>query len=247
MKAIIIAAGPGSRLKDKTSDRPKCMLEFNGRPLLEHQMEALRKAGVAEISVIKGYRKEKINYPELKYYINDDYLNNNILHSLFHAEDEMDGEFIAVYSDILYDSSIVSRLMESKQDISILVDVDWKGYYEGRLDHPIEEAENVSFDGGNRVIEIGKRRPGMDAAQGEFVGMMKCSREGARIFREHFNKLKEKYEGKPFQEASVFKKAYLTDMFQDLTDSGIPVHCVLIEKGWKEIDTVEDYDNLVER
>ena len=110
MKAIIIAAGPGSRLKDKTSDRPKCMLEFNGRPLLEHQMEALRKAGVAEISVIKGYRKEKINYPELKYYINDDYLNNNILHSLFHAEDEMDGEFIAVYSDILYDSSIVSRL-----------------------------------------------------------------------------------------------------------------------------------------
>ena len=245
MKAIIIAAGPGSRLKDKTADRPKCMLEFNGKPLLEHQMEALKGAGVGKISVIKGYKKEKIDYPDLTYYINDDYLNNNILHSLFHAENEMDSEFIAAYSDILYDASVVSKLMQSKDDISILVDVDWQGYYEGRADHPIEEAENVLFDSGNKVIEIGKRRPDTKDAQGEFIGMMKCSKEGARIFREHFNKLKRVYEGKPFQEAAIFKKAYLTDMFQDLTDSGVPVHCVLIEKGWKEIDTVEDYDNLV--
>ena len=66
MKAIIIAAGIGSRLNPLTNDKPKCMLQYKGKVLLQHQIDALRGAGIDRIVVIKGYKKEVINYPDLR-------------------------------------------------------------------------------------------------------------------------------------------------------------------------------------
>lgn len=244
MKAIIIAAGMGVRLNPLTDDRPKCMLKFKGKTLLEYQIEALRGAGIDRIALIKGYKKEKINYPGLIYYINDNYQNNNILHSLFYAEKEMNDEFIAAYSDIYYTQDIVGRFLDSKEDIAIVVDIDWRGYYEGRTEHPIKEAENVIFDANNNVVKIGKILPDKDAVHGEFIGMMKCSKRGALIFRRYFHRLKQIYSGKSFQKAPVFEKAYLTDIFQDMVDYGVKINCVIIEKGWVEIDTIQDFKRL---
>lgn len=244
MKAIIIAAGMGSRLNPLTDCKPKCMLEIKGKTLLQHQIDALRGAGINEIALIKGYRKEMIDCPDLTYYINNDYQNNNILHSLFYAEKEMGDEFIAAYSDIIYDAEIVKRLLSSKADISIVVDIDWRGYYEGRTEHPVEEAENVVFNADNNVVKIGKILPNKNDVHGEFIGMMKCSKEGAAIFKRYFNRLKQVYSGKPFQHASMFEKAYLTDIFQDMADCGIKINCTIIEKGWAEIDTVQDYERI---
>jgi len=246
MKAIIIAAGKGSRLNPLTNDKPKCMLDIKGKTLLQHQIDALKGGGIDKIALVKGYKKETINYPDLTYYINDDFPNNNILHSLFYAEKEMQDGFVAVYSDIFYGEEIVKRLLESKEDISIVVDIDWRGYYDGRTDHPIQEAENVVFDADNNVLKIGKILPDKKAVHGEFIGMMKCTKKGADIFRNYFNKLKKTYSGKPFQRAYVFEKAYLTDIFQDMASSGVKINCVIIEKGWAEIDTVQDYNRVNE-
>jgi len=246
MKAIIIAAGMGSRLNHLTNDKPKCMLELKGKTLLQHQIESLRGAGIDRIALIRGYKKEMINYPDLIYYLNDNYQNNNILHSLFYAEEEMNEDFIAVYSDIFYDKDIVQRLLGSKEDISIVVDIDWRGYYEGRSDHPIEQAENVIFDADNKVVKIGKVLPDKAAVHGEFIGMMKCSKKGASIFKRYFKRLKQIYSGKPFQRAPIFEKAYLTDIFQDMADCGVKINCVIIERGWSEIDTVQDYERVLE-
>ena len=75
--------------------------------------------------------------------------------------------------------------------------------------------------------------------------MMKFSPKGSEIFKKHFHRAKELYWNKPFQRAKIFQKAYLTDMIQELVDIGIKVHCVIIERGWKEIDTVEDYQKAL--
>ena len=246
MKAIIIAAGMGNRLKPLTNDKPKCMLEVRGKTLLQHQIDTFRACGIDEIAVIKGYKKEKINIPGLKYYINDNYENNNILNSLFYAEAELNDEVIFCYSDILFEKFVVERLLQSQEDISLVVDIDWRGYYEGRTNHPIEEAENVIFDADNHVVEIGKIIPHKDAVHGEFIGMVKCSRRGAEILKRHFHRDKELFWGKPFQRASTFENAYLTDIFQDMVDLGVPIHCVIIEKGWIEIDTAQDYERATQ-
>ena len=240
-KALIIAAGLGSRLKKHTENLPKCMLDFGGKTLLQRQLDAYKKNSITDISVIRGYKKEKIKYKGLKYFENTDYKNNNILNSIFYAEDFINGNIIISYSDILFDSTVIKRLLKSNHDISVVVDIDWRGYYVGRKDHPISEAENVIFNSNNEVEKIGKINTGTEEVHGEFIGMVKLTDSGAQIFKEHFHRLKKIYWNKPFQRAKIFQKAYLTDFIQELVDIGIKVHCVIIESGWKEIDTVEDY------
>ena len=240
-KALVIAAGLGSRLKKHTKNLPKCMLDFGGKTLLQRQIDAYKKNSIKDIAVIKGYKKEKINYKGIKYFENTDFKNNNILNSIFYAEDFINGNIIISYSDILFDSTVVKRTLQSNHDISVVVDIDWRGYYVGRKDHPISEAENVIFNSDNKVEKIGKINTGNEEVHGEFIGMIKLSNRGCEIFKEHFHRLKKLYWNKPFQRAVIFQKAYLTDFIQELVDIGIKVHCVIIESGWKEIDTVEDY------
>tara|TARA_B100001250_G_C19726170_1_gene756145 strand:- start:195 stop:1322 length:1128 start_codon:yes stop_codon:yes gene_type:complete len=240
-KALVIAAGLGSRLKKHTKNLPKCMLDFGGKTLLQRQIDAYKKNSIKDIAVIKGYKKEKINYKGIKYFENTDFKNNNILNSIFYAEDFINGNIIISYSDILFDSTVVKRTLQSNHDISVVVDIDWRGYYVGRKDHPISEAENVIFNSNNKVEKIGKINTGNEEIHGEFIGMIKLSNRGCEIFKEHFHRLKKLYWNKPFQRAVIFQKAYLTDFIQELVDIGIKVHCVIIESGWKEIDTVEDY------
>ena len=244
-KALIIAAGLGSRLKKHTENLPKCMLDFGGKTLLQRQLDVYKKCGVKDISLIRGYKKNKINYKGLKYFENTDYKNNNILNSIFYAEEFINGNIIISYSDILFEPIVVKRALESNHDISVVVDIDWRGYYVGRKDHPISEAENVIFNSNNEVEKIGKINTGNQEVHGEFVGMIKLSDRGTEIFKHHFNRLKKIYWNKPFQRAKIFQKAYLTDFIQELVDIGIKVHCVIIESGWKEIDTVEDYQKAL--
>ena len=244
-KALIIAAGLGSRLKKHTENLPKCMLDFGGKTLLQRQLESYKQNGIKNISLVRGYKKEKINYKDIKYFENKDYKNNNILNSIFYADKVINGNIIISYSDILFDKSVVERTLKSDHDISVVVDIDWRGYYVGRKDHPISEAENVIFNSNNEVEKIGKINTGNQEVHGEFIGMIKLSNRGTEIFKEHFHRLKKIYWNKPFQRAKIFQEAYLTDFIQELVDIGIRVHCVIIESGWKEIDTVEDYKNAL--
>lgn len=244
-KAIIIAAGRGSRLKGYTLSLPKCMLRFGDKTLLQRQLDAYRASGVDDICVVRGYKKEKIDYDGLRYFDNVDYQTNNVLNSLFYAEEALNGHVIAAYSDILFEAAVVRRVLQSAADISIVVDIDWHGSYVSRKDHPIEEAENVIFDANNQVVNIGKVLMGKDDVFGEFIGMMKFSPRGAQTFKRHFHRAKALFWDRPFQRAPTFQTAYLTDMLQDMVDLGVPVHCVIIERGWKEIDTVEDYEKAL--
>jgi len=241
MKGIIIAAGKGIRLSPLTNSKPKCLLTIGGKTILQRQIETLRECGVNDIVIIRGYKKEMINYPGVRYYYNDNYENNNILASLFYAEKEMKGDFITSYSDILYRKEIVKKLLASKADISIIVDTKWRKVYEGRIEHPVSEAEKVLVED-NRVIKIGKDPISADETYGEFIGLAKFSAKGAEILKTNYQRVKEEFSGKLFQhEGRMFEKAYLTDIFQELIDRGFTVRNVDIEEGWREVDTVQDY------
>ncbi len=246
MKAIIIAAGPGTRLRPYTEAIPKCLVEVAGKPIVRRQMEIFQKFGLKDIALIRGWRKEKVNLSGITYFDNDDFENNNILHSLFHARDFMDGSFISSYSDIVYEEGIVKDLLDHPGEIGIIVDTVWKKKYKGRLKHPVSEAELVLTDRKGRVKRIGKDVVSPDEATGEFIGLAKFFGKGVKILKNEFNRLEEFYKGKeeePFQHAKKFKKAYLTDMIQELVDRGHEVYGVKIRGGWTEIDTDEDLMN----
>ena len=113
MKAIIVAAGPGSKLNHFTKDRPKCLLKVGKQTIIERALSALRDNGIKDISVVRGWNSELIDYPDITYYHNPDFMNNNILASLFYAEEAMTDEFIFSYSDIIYTRETVAKLLET--------------------------------------------------------------------------------------------------------------------------------------
>lgn len=251
MKAIIIAAGASTRLRHITDNLPKCMLKINGKPILQHTIEVLRNNNITDISVIKGYNKDKINYPDLTYFENNDFLDNNILHSLMHARAKLEEtrdnkeDVIVSYSDIWYENSVIEKLKQSNHPISAVVDTDWESYYEGRTDHPIEEAENVIMDQNQHIIKIGKNVFTAETPkekQGEFIGLWKFTPEGINAFLNHFDRINNALEKtSTFQNAKEWQKSCITDIFQELVNQGENVHCTIIQKGWKEFDTVQDF------
>lgn len=239
MKAIIIAAGMGSRLEHHTTERPKCMVEVRGRSILSYQLEALATHGINDLHVVRGYLSQRLVVPGATYYENVDYRNNNILHSLFHAQAAMDGPFVSTYSDIVYKPEVVQAVVEAPFDIALAVDRQWAKAYEGRHDHPVEQAELTEVDGG-RVLRVGKQ-VGPENAVGEFIGLARYSAEGARVMREVWADVRATHsDDEPFQNAALFRKAYLTDLFLEIIARGHTVGAALIDGGWREIDTVED-------
>jgi len=241
MKAIIVAAGPSSRLMPTTNDKPKCMLQIGDKTIMQRQLEVVRQCGMDDIVVVRGYKKEMINYPGIRYYENTDYESNNILRSLFYAENEMGDGFIFSYSDIIFEQGILEKLLQSGADISLVVDVDWISHYKGRLLHPVEEAELVEV-GDGKITQIGKKICSANRAHGEFIGLARFSKTGAEILRSSYGRVSNQYHSRPFQQAASLEKAYLTDMIQELIDQGYEINNVDIRGGWIEIDTPEDLE-----
>lgn len=241
MKAIIVAAGPSSRLLPITNEKPKCLLEVGGQTILRRALEALRQNGIENIVVVRGYHSNLINYPDITYYQNPNFISNNILRSLFYAEDEMNDDFIFSYSDILYSKEIVEKLVHSQADIALIVDVSWAQHYEGRDQHPISEAELVKVED-DRVVKIGKEVVTPEEAHGEFIGLAKFTKSGGEAMRAAYHRVKEKCLTAPFHHAASLEKAYMTDMIQELVNSGSVVKSVDIKGGWMEIDTPQDLE-----
>lgn len=239
MKAVVVAAGSGSRLKPLTDEKPKCLLEIGGKTILERVFEALRENGIERIAVVRGYHSHLINYPDITYCDNPNFERNNVLRSLFYAEDEMNGDFILSYSDIIYSGESVARLMDSEADIALTVDVNWSERYEGRHAHPISEAELVKVENG-RIVRIGKGVVAPEKAYGEFIGLAKFTKSGAEAMKEAYHRVAEECPDAPFHSSASLETAYLNDMIQELVDTGLVVRAVDIEGGWMEIDTPQD-------
>ncbi|MBA7525226.1 UTP--glucose-1-phosphate uridylyltransferase [subsurface metagenome] len=245
MKAIILAAGEGSRLGKIGEGIPKCLIKIEDNTLLEIQINILHASGIDDVSVVRGHKGEKINIPGLKYYDNPAYSDTNMLYSLFYAREEMTGDVLILYADILYEEQVIKRIIKSSHDIAVGVMVNWKESIRQRNKTALEELEMVYFDSENQIQEIGKRRTEEFETQGQFTGIIKFSSSGIKILKSNYDRVKKYYSGKPFNQADVFEKASLTDIFQEMTVLGVPLHCVIIERGWMEIDTPEDYERAL--
>ena len=249
MLGVILAAGRGLRMGHFTDSRPKCLLDVGGRTLLDQTIENLRASGCSEIVVVVGYQAEMIKVPGVRYVMNADYQQNNILHSLMKARDYLQGPVMVSYSDIWVEPWIYQRLVDTPGDIVLAVDDDWQPYYEGRTEHPVSEAENVYFDRIGSARRLGKHldaNPTDQLTCGEFIGMWNMSASGTARFCAEFDRLDALLtEDSPFQNSTNWTKAYITDMMQELVDRGVPVGCSVFQRGWAELDTAQDYDRLL--
>lgn len=248
--AVVIAAGLGSRLQPLTNNLPKCMLDVQGFTMLGRAIETFDELCVQRAVVIGGFKADRLHLPDnATLVMNDEYMSNNILHSLACARHQMEGEEVVLisYSDIIFRKQLVETFLEDDGfDISIVVDQDWATRYQGRTQHPLSQAEAVNFNGQRNLVHTGKNllSEGRDPRfWGEFIGMMKMTPQGRDQFWETFDDVNSGLSlDSPFQGTPAWGRAYITDLLQELANRGVNVHCSLIRGGWLEIDTIEDYE-----
>ena len=242
MNAIIIAAGSGKRISNDVKNIPKSMVKINGKPIIEHQLSVLNKAGVTEVYVITGPHSEKFNIKNVKYVKDEKYEKHDILGSLMEAKKFLEKDTLVLYSDIIFELKIVEKILSSKEDISIAVDMNWEKNYKGRTEHPKSEAENVELNSNEDIIKIKKNIQNTENNVGEFLGIIKFRNMGSEVFVKKYDELIKNSNGL-FHEAPSILKAYVTDMIQELIDSNIKIKPILISGKWCEIDTMQDLKN----
>ena len=247
MKAIILAAGMGTRLGKYTQDLPKGMVSFNGLSLIERQVEILRASGIEDIHIVRGYRPEKIQIPDVSYYQNDDFDKTNMVSSLFCAEGALQGEVLVCYSDIVYQQAVLEKIKEANVEVGVTVDEDYLEYWRARLDDWQDDLESLVLDESGLIKDLGQKTTDLSKAALRYVGLIKFSETGVEKLKRIFHDNRQKYwdSEKPWLNSKNFKNAYMTDMLQVMINAGVDVKPIVIKRGWLEFDTVEDYEKAI--
>lgn len=236
MKAIILAAGQGTRLRPLTNDRPKCMVEFKNKPIIDYIVETMHSSELKEIKIVTGYlrnvlEKHLSKYEGISFYHNTNFQSTNMLYSLLCAQSEFDDDIIISYSDIIYSKEILQKLMESPHDISVIIDKKWLELWSLRMDDPLQDAESLILDADNNILEIGKKVNTYNKIQGQYIGLIKISKKILGNIMMFYDTL---------SESENVKYMYMTDFLQALINNGFLVKAVQIHGNCLEIDCVDD-------
>lgn len=227
--AVILAAGRGSRLGSLTDERPKCLMELSGRALLDWQISALSKAGVPLVYAVTGYRREMIEAQGVKTVFNKEWENTNMVASLLCAFEHLHPPFLVSYSDIVFDSGLVKRLLSATADLALSYDTEWLDLWKQRFDDPLKDAETFRIDDDGTILEIGGKTDDVQNIQGQFMGLMKFSRTAVQWVFD----LTSAEPGLRFSLDS-------TGLIMRLIRLGKAVKGVSTSGGWCEIDSPKD-------
>ena len=239
MKAIILAAGQGARLKPLTNDKPKCMVEYQKKPIIDSILETIKACNIDDIAVIGGYKQSVLeNYlstEKVTFYTNAEFDCTNMVSTLFCAKAFMDDDLIISYADIIYKEEVLRKLINADTDFGVVVDRYWKELWVQRMDNPLDDAETLKIKDG-KIIELGKKPNSYQDIEGQYIGLIKISKRIINQVIDFYNHLdkSKKYDGQSFD------NMYMTSFIQMIIDNLTFVEPVFINGGWVEIDCVKD-------
>ncbi len=243
-RALILAAGQGSRLRPLTDNRPKCLVELAGKSLLERQLAILARQGIPEPTIVAGYKAEMIEALGYPVIVNRDYAQTNMVQTLFCARPTMgtDQDLIIAYGDIVYEPSVLERLLDCAAPLAVVVDRHWRQYWAKRFSNPLVDAETLKLGPGNRLLQLGKKPASYADIQAQYIGLIK-------VRADHVHRMVQAYEALDrtvLYDGKDFANMYMTSFLQHLIDSRWQVDAVPVEGGWLELDSLDDY-RLYER
>lgn len=241
MKALILAAGRGSRLHPYTANCPKCLTELGGQSLINRQLNVLRSGDVAEIDIVTGYRAEMLRLPDTGQINNAAWETTNMVESLFTAESEFGDDLIVAYSDIIYEPRVLRALLDSDSDISVIVDTSWRNYWEFRFTDPLSDAESLRMTADGAITEIGSKVSHIEEIEAQYIGLMRFRERGLDQLREAYRSLQTT--PRPWNEKRPVERAYMTDLLMEIILMGHRVMAVPVSNGWLEIDTIDDFES----
>ncbi len=232
IKAIILAAGVGSRIRPLTDNCPKSLLKINGKTILEMMLSHIQACGINEVVFVLGYLQDQIKdyvktqFPDLivQFITNEKYEVTNTGYSLMLTKDFVqDSTFIKFDADVVFDINILINLIASEYDNCLCIDKN--------INLDAEEIKVIIKDD-NRVVKASKTVNPVDAI-GESIGIEKISGETARTL---FNELE------LMMKDDQYHQEYYEAAYERLIEKDVPFHALDISGlKWTEIDTQEDF------
>ena len=232
MKAILLAAGVGSRIRPLTDDKPKSFIPVAGISILERMLKAVQEVGMTEVGIVTGYRAEQVQsfiaekFPNLHvtFMHNDKYEETNTGYSLLLTKDFVGNDsFIKFDADVVFETEVLRKLIDSPVPSALCIDTNIN--LEAEEVKVITGAENI-------VVQVGKK---LDPHQstGESIGIEKIDADAAKVLFAELEMLMK-------DEANW--QEYYDDSYTTLVAKGCPMYAVDITGlKWVEIDTHEDY------
>lgn len=223
-RAVILAAGNGKRMGRLTADRPKAMLEVDGRPLVDRHLEALAACGIADVAIVVGYQQRALRDhlgDRVEFIENTRYRETNSLYSLSLAREQLLDGTVIMNSDLLVSPELLARLVFAPVGDAVLIDTA------GELAD--EEMKVKTWQG--FAIDFGKELPPWDA-DGENVGILKFGARGARRLVKHLDRLVAEGHLNAWA-PQAFRAVAQEWPLRAITTDGIP---------WTEIDFPEDLE-----
>jgi phosphoenolpyruvate phosphomutase len=234
--AIVLAASRGGPLASLTEDRPKCMIDIRGQPLLRRLVATLNEGGIRGVTVVRGYRKEAIDLTGITTVDNDAHDSTGEVASLACATGRLHGDCIVVYGDVLFRRYILDGLLAAEGDIVVAVDALWQNRARDGAPRPRDLAATSRRFSGNYLDEapvllraIRSDLPADDTG-GEFIGMMRLTDRGAGLVRAEIEAL---------DAEGALAEADLPELLTRLASRGeVTVHYVT--GHWLDVDDLAD-------
>jgi len=232
VKHIILAAGRGSRMGDKTSGMPKCLLVLGGKTLLQRNIETLEAVGAsrADIGIVTGYRSDMIAEPGVRYFHNDEWETTNMFVSLTKAREWLINDVCTmIYADILYSPKVIDRLEQAAGDIVVPYYTKYMELWTQRLENPLDDLETFKFVD-DRLTEIGKKPKAVEEVQGQYMGIIRLSPTSWKSIEEAVK----------LPMPKPLSRLDMTTLLQHLITLGEEVRVFPNDELWLECDTEQD-------
>ena len=235
--AVVLAASRGNALRELTVDKPKCMLDIRGMPLLRRQVRALNDAGVNNVTVVTGYRSDAVDLQNIEKVENGAYEASGEVASLACAKEALQGDCVVSYGDILFRGYMLNLLLDSTEDITVVVDAQWQAERAAAPKHTADLVQcslpyTVEYLD-DRPVRLEKVDSGMPAedAHGEWVGLMKLSARGADLVRAEIEAM---------EKDGTAGKAGLPDLVNRLIAKGEKPAVVYVTGDWLDVNDAFD-------
>jgi phosphoenolpyruvate phosphomutase len=232
-KAVILAASRGEELGELTRDIPKAMVNIAGKPLLAHIVETYRAVNVKELTVVRGYKKEAVNLPAVKFVDNDDYASTGEVASLEKALGSVDGDVLISYGDVLFKKAIAQELTETDDDIVVMVDANVsESRNRGRAADYVRCSEPNSKRAFYNTVTLQGFVAADGEVHGEWMGIVKLSPAGAKVVSERLKALA--------TEPERLRTMKLPELLESIAHAGHPVRVIYTAGHWLDVDSVDD-------
>jgi choline kinase len=237
-RALILAAGQGTRLRPHTDLRPKCLVALLGKPLLEWQEMALTRAGIRDLTIVGGYRAELIEVFGYRVIRNPNFERSNMVSSLFCAREIMQSgqDLLVAYGDIVYEPRLIIELLRSAAPVAVMVDSGWREYWQLRFQNPLSDAETLKLSPDNRLLELGQKPQSYEEIEAQYMGLIKIRADQLSSLMRFYDDMDRNasYDGKDFD------NMFMTSFIQCLINRDWHVQAVPVKNGWLEVDSVTD-------